>query len=381
MSRAIDYAHHVSIWTFLKFLFCTGRCIMLRNHYVPQARLKQFSKEIQGHDKLTYVDLKKKQIGIRNVKTSFYEQGLYDDDLEKELNEKVESPGMKIFEKINKSERFVTLTRHESEIVKKYLLIQNYRSPTNISDYGETGKEDVCRMMREILNHSWVELLYSNDADVRGNAQNMNKTMTLFIRSDFEFVINDLGTVTEKHYIPISDKETTKEILKTQLSKSRIEQVDEILKEYMNDYVDNFIFYPISSHVGIIVVSKIWVALFRSLNPYRMEKDAEGNLYTILNPAFYDYVRMKFGMSSKILKNIFVPCLPQSNDSYDYPIVDLNLEDAEYLNLLTIDEAQNFFAFGNDIDGDISICYHESKRLLDSSTRFNNDLSWIPLKD
>lgn len=152
---------------------------MVRSHYNQQARLRMFARHEGNHYKLTLVDLKKKRIGNRNVESAFYEEGLYSDELEKQLNYKVESPGMKVFDKIYKSEGKILLTRAELQIMKKYLLIQLYRNPTNISHYDpdwegdylhfneiyrdgdETYQEHVECMMDYILNHDWEELIFS----------------------------------------------------------------------------------------------------------------------------------------------------------------------------------------------------------------------------
>lgn len=398
---------------------------MVRNHYNQQERLRHFSRKENGHDKLTYVDLEKKQIGTRNVETSFYEVGLYSDELEKELNRKIEAPGMKVFDKAYRSEKHVILTRSELEIMKKYLLIQNYRNPTNISEYSpdwegdilgvnqqfidsdENYKEYVYRMMHEILDHPWIGLLNSEESETGKNAQDMNKTMTLFVRSEHEFMINDLGCVTERHKMSCpGDPNEVKTHLRAEFNKLGIQVTDESLEEYMvtRDYIDNFTFYPISSHLGIIVVSKPWSMVIHALQPYKMERDEKGEIVTTLDPRFYPYVREQFGIYSKFLEEYFVPCINlykneelqnkspteladefkkymSPDDEYIYPVVDLDFECAEYLNLLTINEAQKYLAFGGNIDGDVSIAYYERNRTENPDLEFKNNLDWIPPKE
>ncbi len=399
---------------------------MVRNHYNQQERLRHFSRKENGHDKLTYVDLKKKQIGTRNVETSFYEEGLYSDELEKELNYKIETPGMKVFDKAYRSGKMVILTRSELETMKKYLLIQDYRNPPNISQYrpdwegdvlgvnqqfihgDENYKEYVYRMMHDILNHSWMELLNSDEIEIRNNAQDMHKAMTLFVRSARGFVINDIGSVTERRKVPcLGNPDEMKNLLRAEFNKMGIKVTDDGLDKYMTsyDFIDNFTFYPISSNMGIIVISKIWSMMIHGLDSYKIEKDVSGKPTMTLNPQFFPYVRETLGIHSEFLEENFIPCISlykneelqnadptedpyeyekkfekymDPNDKYLYPVVNLDPMWAEYLNLLTINEAQNYFAFGKNLDGRASIKYYQSNRTMNPDSEFKNDLSWVP---
>ena len=70
------------------------------------------------------------------------------------------------------------------------------------------------------------------------------------------------------------------------------------------------------------------------------------------------------------------------NDCYYYPIIDLDLEWAEYLNRLTINEAKQYFAFGSIPDGKISISNYEVERLMYcKSGEAKHNLSWINIDD
>ena len=93
---------------------------MVRSHYNQKARLEQFTRKEGNKSKLTYVDLQRKKIGSRNTKSAFVEEGLYSDELENELNIKIEIPGMDVFRKVYNSESSIILTRKDLEIVKKY---------------------------------------------------------------------------------------------------------------------------------------------------------------------------------------------------------------------------------------------------------------------
>lgn len=394
---------------------------MVKNHYNQQELQKHFARYDGKHYKLTLVDLKRKRIGSRNVETAFYEEGLYSDDLERELNSKVEGPGMNVFDKVYNSERDVTLTRDELEKMKKYLLIQQYRNPTNISSYspewegdvlgynkmyekeGHTYKEHVYNMMHNILDNSWEELLYSKEEEVQHNTRGINGTMTLFVRSGHEFVMNDLGLVTERQeWTNYSQDTEFKKLLKDSLLSHIPDATDEQIEQYIqvHQWYDNFTFYPISSHFGIITIEQLWVSMMKTKKAYRCISD-RNELVMRTNPDFFRWMNDEIGLHSRFIQDNFLPCRPEyhsdllkkatseaelanlintdksPDDRYVYPVIDLSLEWTEYLNWLTINEADRYFAFGSDIDGRVTIDNYEMHRLLNPNIEFKKDLSWI----
>ncbi len=394
---------------------------MVKNHYNQQELQKHFARHEGKHYKLTLVDLKRKRIGSRNVETAFYEEGLYSDDLEIELNSKVEGPGMKVFDKVYNSKEFVTLTRDELEKMKKYLLIQQYRNPTNISSYspeykgdmlgynkmyekeGHTYKEHVYNMMHHILDHSWEELLHSKEDEVQNNARGINGTMTLFVRSGHEFVMNDLGLVTERQeWTNYSQNTEFKKLLKDSLLSRIPDATDEQIEQDIqtHQWYDNFTFYPISSHFGIITIEQLWVIMMKSRNAYILCLE-HGELVTKQDPDFFRWMNDEIDLHSRFIQKNFVPCISKyqsdqlmkatsmaelanlidtnksPDDKYVYPVIDLSLEWTEYLNRLTINEADKYFAFGSDIDGRVTIDNYEMHRLLNPNIGFKQNLSWI----
>ncbi|MBR4226581.1 MAG: DUF4238 domain-containing protein, partial [Candidatus Methanomethylophilaceae archaeon] len=251
---------------------------MVRNHYNQQARLREFAREEGRHWKLTMVDLERRRVGSRNVETAFYEEGLYSDELERELNKKVEAPGMKVFGKVYDSDGYVLLSREEVGVLKKYLLVQQYRNPNNISHYSpgwegdtlgfnekfrdgpETYREYVCRMRQEICDRSWGELICSEKDEIRINFLSRNNELTMFVRTDLEFAINDLGHVTERHDWSLRNVEMIKEALRKECNRDGRYPSDEDLNRHLgrHQYIDNFAFFPMSSNVGTVTINGLW---------------------------------------------------------------------------------------------------------------------------
>lgn len=386
------------------------------SHYNQQARLKEFARKEGNHWKLTLVDLERKKIGSRNVEKAFYEKGLYSEEVEQELNSKIEKPGMKVFDKAYKSNGIVVLTRRELEILKKYLLVQLYRNPTNMSHYSPDWEGDILGLnknfkndaeayqrvsdeIHKICNNSWKQLTKIDDKELYYNVHEIRQTMTLFVRSEtLEFVINDLGSVTERQEFHYDDPEFFRKILKKETEK---EISDELLKKWIDrhQYLDNYTFFPISAHIGIITLNPIWSILNRYKQPFTIiNGDKNTPIKYELDSSFFPWVKKNIHIQSNFLERFFVPAIPlyqsprmksiksetlekmvekygRPNDKYLYPVVDINLEWAQYLNALTINEAQKYFAFGSNGDGKISMSYYMMVNTFINNAK--NDLNWI----
>jgi len=120
-------------------------------HYVQNKLLKNFAvKSDNGKYKIQIIDLKDKKVVEKNTDRAFWVKNLYDVEnnedvkkLEKDLNEKIEKPFNEILDRLTTEIKDTfTITRRELEIIKKYLLIQQYRSLKNSLSYNENCKKD-----------------------------------------------------------------------------------------------------------------------------------------------------------------------------------------------------------------------------------------------
>lgn len=388
----------------------------MKNHYIQQALQKQFARFDGKNHWITLVDLEHKKIGSRKVESAFYEKGLYSDEVERELNRMIEAPGMKVFDKAYDSNGVVMLTRREVQTMQKYLLVQHYRNPTNISQYvpdfdnvAPTVNEDseadmkakqfVSEELHKICNSSWGSLLKNEDKELSFNALEIRNTMTLFVRSELlEFVFNDMGSVTERLSFPISDETQIKTNLESVLGGKIPTNV--FHKKDDKIFFDNYTFHPISQHIGIVLLNPIWTRLIRKYNPYtpRPWTESQPLLYD-LDPTFFERIEKTTGLCSEFLYRFFAPARPiyqsnrmrkvkttrfrerlerngSPNDKFLYPVVDLDLYGTQYLNNLTINEAKKFFAFGSIPDGKLSITTYGVYSALNGG---KNDLNWVDL--
>lgn len=350
---------------------------MLNNHYNQKARLNYFATPHGDKFRISLIDLEKKRVGWRNTSSVYCEKGLYSDELEYKLKIQIEDKGMEIFDKIINSTENVTLTRDELEAMKKYLLIQRYRNPLNMASYepgierdifdlnerqlkeGENYRERLYRVMSEILDKPWGELKSSKEPEIVNNVLLSTGCSTLIVHTNEEFVINDLGHVTERNYLDWKRALGKKgmEFLVEKLTEiAGHPPTEEELQQYLatHSHFDNFTVYPISSNYAVIFVDALWTMYFKNVIPdetmFELGHDSPflfehfefcTNKYVnekkIFSPVHARTEKSKWEMTMKRISRYSDP-----NDQYIFPIIELNPLWTAYLNMLTINEATHF---------------------------------------
>lgn len=114
-----------------------------RNHYIQKRLLKNFAiRANNGKYKICVLDLIKFAVNYQNTESAFYENNLYDvhygsntKELEIKFNEIIERPMVELLDRICNSTEEVVFTRKELITIKKYFLLQHYRSPKNKTNY------------------------------------------------------------------------------------------------------------------------------------------------------------------------------------------------------------------------------------------------------
>lgn len=269
-----------------------------KNHYIQNRLLKNFAvKAENGNYKICVLDLIKFRVNYRNTDNAFYENNLYDihsgediKELEKKFNDLIERPMVKLLQRICNARETVSFTRTELNIVKKYFLLQHYRTPRNKMSYtnpkkyafelsqynlqeGESKEDFWKREMLTILEHDMSELVQSDMIGVRKHAISANSCFMMIIRTNNEFCINDIGYVTERIPVQIpKEKEieyirSAKEIGKELYGKDNFDEIARREIENKSSYFDNYVLHPISSNCALLMVSPEWkyVPLFPNL--------------------------------------------------------------------------------------------------------------------
>lgn len=338
-----------------------------KNHYIQNRLLKNFAvKSDNGKYKICVLDLINFSVDYRNTESAFYEKNIYDlhtgvntKELEIKFNEIIEKPMVEMFERICNSTTEVVFTRKELITIKKYFLLQHYRTPKNKTNYtipregfklsqyniqqGETEEDFWKREMLTILDSKWTDLLQSEMIGVRKHAIDTNSSFIMIIKSEKEFCINDIGYVTERIPVPIpKEKEqeyiqAAKEIGKQLYGKDNFD--DAARREIANksSYFDNFAFYPISSNYAILFVSPAWkYAIFE---PKIIQ---EMSLYSPILMKYLVLPKNDYVNSDKIKTQKDLESYMDENDKYTYKIQTITEEETIYLNTLTMNESYRY---------------------------------------
>lgn len=336
-----------------------------RNHYIQNRLLKNFATQAEnGKHKIYVLDLINFSVDYRNTDSAFYVRNLYDisesknsKELEEKFNIMIENPAVELFERICNSKDEVSFTRTELLIIKKYFLLQRYRTPKNkrgydeklenkfkLSQYniaqGETEEDFWKREMLTILDSKWSDLLQSEMVGIRKQVMNTNSSFMMIIKTDDEFCINDLGYVTERLPVSISkDKEqeyirAAKELGKKLYGKDNFDEAARREIANKSSYFDNYEFYPISSNRAILFVSPVWKAAF--LNPKIIK---EMSLFSPILLKYLIFPQNKYVNADKIKTQEDIEKYKHENDTFTYKVQGINQEETIYLNNLTMNEA------------------------------------------
>ena len=338
-----------------------------KNHYVQCRLLRNFAQQNKnGNDVICVLNLINFSAYYAKPENAFCENNLYDvefadnnKDLELKFKANIEDPMGTLLNKIdNDSAPTFTFTRAELETIKKYILLQIYRTPHNkksytnipdntfeLSQFNINQKESKVdfwkREMLTILDSDWDSLLKTDMIGIRKNALEINSSFLMFIKTADEFCINDLGYCTERIPIKIPKDQQDDFIKIAQIIGQELYGKDnfaEIAKKEIADessYIDNYILFPISSNIAILVVSPLWKQYL--LYP---ELRHEGiPFHSLLLQNHLSIPMTTYKNADKIKNDADIVTYKSPEDQYIYQLHTMSCEETVYLNHLTINEA------------------------------------------
>lgn len=338
-----------------------------KNHYVQCRLLRNFAQQNKnGNDVICVLNLINFSAYYAKPENAFCENNLYDvefadnnKDLELKFKANIEDPMGTLLNKIdNDSAPTFTFTRAELETIKKYILLQIYRTPHNkksytnipdntfeLSQFNINQKESKVdfwkREMLTILDSDWDSLLKTDMIGIRKNALEINSSFLMFIKTADEFCINDLGYCTERLPIKIPEDQQDDFIKTAQIIGQELygkDNFDEIAKKEIADessYIDNYILFPISSNIAILVVSPLWKQYL--LYP---ELRHEGiPFHSLLLQNHLSIPMTTYKNADKIKNDADIVTYKSPEDQYIYQLHTMSCEETVYLNHLTINEA------------------------------------------
>jgi len=338
------------------------------NHYLQKALLNHFAKQTsKKNHKICVLDLFKFDVYLRNTTNAFQENKLYDlsteetKALEKKFNTCIEQPMSAIMNKCISNNIF-DFERREIEIIKKYILLQLYRTPNNLRSYtnipnnsfelshynrneGESPVDFWKREMLYILDHSFDSLLDSEMVGVKNLALEINSSFLMFLHTNNEFCINDLGYATERIPISIPKSEqnnyiqNVKELGKQLFGINDFDRIAKLEIEGNGSYIDNFILFPISSNIAILVVSPIWKYYYTE---EKIRNDLKNTLRSVILCTHFSLPTNKYVNGDKIKTQEDLIKYKNKKDLYKYSVQEISKNETIYLNILIMNEALRY---------------------------------------
>lgn len=363
----------------------------VRQHFIPQFILKNFCLEKEkDKEELIYVysnyelRIDKKRVIDAYMVKNLYDSTQFEDikKLEKDLGIYLESKVASVINKLIKCENKFIINRNELKLIKKYLLIQLYRTEVNMTYYlnqnvkkvelssssiqkGESKLDFWKREIYTILHTSWDDLLKKDFPlhGVRHFALEIQQGHLCFFKTNDEFILNDLGKVSELIPVEIpSDK--VEEFRKSAefLSQIDLPQAKEIFEYELKNKtskLETFSFYPVSPNFAIILARKYnlgisYINFYENSLIFSNEKFAPPiNEYK--NKEIYEINKKIINIKNnsdkiEVMKNIeqlysIREKLFDIDDKYVYIIKNLSKEETISINLMLLNEARKFITF------------------------------------
>ena len=342
-----------------------GDVMLEKNHYIQKSLLNNFAtRGNKGIYKICVLDLYGFSATFRSTAKAFYEKNLYDvasdDDkeLEKKFNERVEKPMNELRRRLMNANKTVTVSRRELNIIKKYLLLQIYRTPGNrlsytnpkqnsfeLSQYniceGESKEDFWKREMLSIIDTDWEELANTEMVGIKKHYERIqNESFLLFVNTKQEFCINDRGFVAERLPVTIPKEMHEKYIQSAKeygKQKYGVDNFDEMARkeiENQTSYIENFMMFPISSELAILAVNTLWKFWYLNCLPPQLPS------YILLNHMSFpthDYVN-----KANIRTDEDIVKYKTLDDKFTYTIHTLSEMETEEVNHLMMNEAGHY---------------------------------------
>ncbi|MGE4321137.1 MAG: DUF4238 domain-containing protein [Acholeplasmataceae bacterium] len=338
------------------------------NHYIPKFILNKFS--TQESPKINVIDIIHMDINEVDTKKAFTKENFFDlnheasEDikrLEKLFNKKVENKMSQILSKIEDSEAHFSITREEMNIIKKYILIQTYRSPMNASFYNEAYKGETLskyskesnesekdfwkREMLYVLENDWETIIKQKELiGVKIHSEDIYKQYLTFFTTDQEFILTDLTSTTERIRFEIEDKFKNEylNILTNIYQDLEFNDANEIALNEVNrnnQYIDNYLFIILGPKLAVASVNPLWIHKYK----YEITK-----LNWIANKMESPILDNPKNFKLPKVKYLIDPKHKQQGDVFTYEKIKLDNIETIHTMILNLNEAKQFIGYKNE---------------------------------
>lgn len=317
---------------------------MLRSHYIPQFILRAFCED----DKIQYMDLSSKVVEPRNTRSVFSVDGYYPEQLEHDLNDKIEKVFAPVHKRILASTGKLTLSAAEMFLLKKFLLVAVLRY--NAKDVlGELLFAGMSESERDSIFGKFFEnieriLECKNKQELTNFYQfgfdNSNLTLTAYAK-------DILGS----YQIFVSSKDYGREFLLPdkgnawymgRLAMEEASIIGEMAGKYHDEFFlqtlsmmtpHDYVVFPLSKNIATICMSPFYK--FAADNPhFTVEKSWVQEALGFGNGYMLKQARVSFDRDKKPI-------------DYGFDIKALCGRDVEFLNKLLLQNAEHHIAFAN----------------------------------
>ena len=360
---------------------------MVWSHYVPRFILKNFS------EKLCIYNIKTREYKENaNISKAFAARDFYSEQVEKELNNKIEMEFSKLSKaKLLASKSTIVLSREELYLIKKFLLISVIRSLGSeeliqkekyfYDDLNNIGNKlsvnnkikweniDPPFIEKEIKNETpfdyWMRTI-NVVLDTNGTkeeivkhplatypayrwAEVINSGYLAFWDSEFihdEFVITDVGMTSENEigWDGIANNNIKKTgFLIDLISKENDENMRVVLLNQLQlcaCFHENFMMFPLSSKRMIVEISPFYKFMFTYNSYFKMPN--LNDLTMIPNKNLFFPNRVEYIEQQNQLFLVY-----NENDKYIYEVKKLNKKETRYCNELFLDRINTTVGFSS----------------------------------
>lgn len=342
----------------------------ISNHYVPRLILRKFSK------KLCLYNVKTGELQ-ENVSPehAYAHNNLYDIDIERSLNEKIESQfGNLLSNIILKADKEINLTRSQLFVIKKFLLVSVLRTMQSkeflqrekelsklllpqfeekIID-GETPFKYWMRTLNVILNTDGTPQEILKHPDKTASAfrwsKIVNSAYIAFWDSNEKdkFVITDIGMTSEneKGWDGVRIHNYKKRIWLMQLlfsARSEFEKNSIMeINNSMSGFTENFMMFPISSKRMIVLICPFYKHRWNYKNAGLKVPELD-TLTVIPNESLFEPNSNKYVLPQTSGKSFKY----HEDDRYIYKIKQLTSDEIQYCNALFMDRIDTYLGFSS----------------------------------
>lgn len=318
---------------------------MARNHYIPQFVLRHFCAD----NAITYCDIEKQKIELRNTKSTFSENEYYPEELERDLCESIETQFASLLNtKIAPNRYQINLSAEDMLILKKYLLVTIFRykafEPNELELYPSLSKDEIDQFKGDFFgNLNKILGCKSKDAmfdymDMDNDSTNL--TLSAYIRDIlYSYIIfvsarhcGEDFLIPDKGYASYEGPGRIKKFnvvldLAQKTGDPMLYQIASMLTPH------DYSVFPLSSKMAVITMSPFY-KLCLDNSPYKIKYPNEAPLLSEM---------LGFGSKEKI-KPAKVLTYPGKENEYVCTIGELSQDDVTFLNTLLIGNADRYLA-------------------------------------